>query len=83
MKAEYLMSIETSESLLEEIGAQVLTTAAYQLPESVIQAIDAVTQDDVVKVSASTEEVVILNVNHHKFRFTSVVLCNILSQPTT
>lgn len=79
MKAEYLMSIETSESLLEEIGAQVLTTAAYQLPESVIQAIDAVTQDDVVKVSASTEEVVILNVNHHKFSFTSVVLCNILS----
>uniref|UniRef100_UPI0037E8683F ubiquinol-cytochrome c reductase core protein 2a n=1 Tax=Semicossyphus pulcher TaxID=241346 RepID=UPI0037E8683F len=48
VKAEYLMSIESSESLLEEIGAQVLTTAAYQLPDSVLQAVDAVTHEDVV-----------------------------------
>lgn len=53
MKFDYLMSIESSEGLLEEIGAQALATAAYQLPDAVLQAIDAVTHDDVVKVSAS------------------------------
>ncbi|XP_035511245.1 cytochrome b-c1 complex subunit 2, mitochondrial [Morone saxatilis] len=51
LKAEYLMSLESSESLLEEIGAQALTTAAYQLPDTVVQAIEAVTQDDVVKAA--------------------------------
>lgn len=63
MKAEYLMSIESSESLLEEIGAQALTTAAYQPPDTVVQAIDAVTHDDVVEVSAFAVEVVILDVS--------------------
>lgn len=52
VKVEYLMSMESSESLIEEIGAQALNTAAYQLPDTVLQAIDAVTQDDVVKVRA-------------------------------
>ncbi|XP_074552680.1 ubiquinol-cytochrome c reductase core protein 2a [Halichoeres trimaculatus] len=51
VKAEYLMSLESSESLLEEIGTQALTTAAYQLPDSVLQAVDAVTHDDVVKAA--------------------------------
>lgn len=51
VKAEYLMSIESSESLLEEIGAQALATAAYQPPDTVAQAIDAVTQADVVKAA--------------------------------
>ncbi|XP_070703626.1 ubiquinol-cytochrome c reductase core protein 2a [Pempheris klunzingeri] len=51
VKAEYLMSIESSEGLFEEIAAQVLTTAAYQVPDSVLQAIDAVTQDDVIKAA--------------------------------
>ncbi|KAM6966455.1 ubiquinol-cytochrome c reductase core protein 2a [Tautogolabrus adspersus] len=51
VKTEYLMSIESSESLLEEIGAQALATAAYQLPDSVIQAVEAVTHDDVVKAA--------------------------------
>ncbi|XP_038556225.1 cytochrome b-c1 complex subunit 2, mitochondrial [Micropterus salmoides] len=51
VKAEYLMSIESSESLLEEIGAQALTTAAYQPPDTVVQAIDAVTHDDVVEAA--------------------------------
>ncbi|XP_043955979.1 cytochrome b-c1 complex subunit 2, mitochondrial [Gambusia affinis] len=50
-KAEYLMSIESSEGLLEEIGAQALNTAAYQAPESVLHAIDAITKADVVKVA--------------------------------
>ncbi|KAF1379477.1 hypothetical protein PFLUV_G00176450 [Perca fluviatilis] len=51
VKSEYLMSLESSEGLMEEIGAQALTTAAYQLPDAVLQAIDAVTQDDVVKAA--------------------------------
>uniref|UniRef100_A0A8P4KGE0 Ubiquinol-cytochrome c reductase core protein 2a n=1 Tax=Dicentrarchus labrax TaxID=13489 RepID=A0A8P4KGE0_DICLA len=51
VKAEYLMSLESSDSLLEEIGAQALNTAAYQLPDTVVQAIEAVTQDDVVKAA--------------------------------
>nr|XP_020475521.1 cytochrome b-c1 complex subunit 2, mitochondrial-like [Monopterus albus] len=51
VKAEYLMSIETSEGLLEEIGAQALTTTAYQLPETVLQTIENITQDDLVKAA--------------------------------
>lgn len=60
VKVEYLMSMESSESLIEEIGAQALNTAAYQLPDTVLQAIDAVTQDDVVKVSAFTVEGIVV-----------------------
>lgn len=51
VKSEYLMSIESSEGLMEEIGAQALTTSAYQIPDTVLQAIDAVTQEDVVKAA--------------------------------
>lgn len=51
VKIEYLMSIESSEGLLEEIGAQALNTAAYQVPETVLQAVDSVTQNDVVKAA--------------------------------
>uniref|UniRef100_A0A8D3DI58 Ubiquinol-cytochrome c reductase core protein 2a n=1 Tax=Scophthalmus maximus TaxID=52904 RepID=A0A8D3DI58_SCOMX len=51
VKADYMMSIESSEGLMEEIGAQVLTAAAYQLPDTVLQAIDTVTQDDVVEAA--------------------------------
>lgn len=51
VKTDYLMSLETSESLLEEIGAQALATATYELPDTVVKAIDAVTHGDVVKVS--------------------------------
>lgn len=50
------MSLESSETLLEEIGTQALTTAAYQLPDAVLQAVDAVTYDDVVKVSVYSVE---------------------------
>lgn len=52
VKTEYLMSIENSDGLLEEIGAQALTTASYQLPDSVLQTIDAVALSDVVQVCA-------------------------------
>lgn len=51
VKVEYLMSLESSAGLLEEIGAQALTTAAYQPPDAVAQAIDAVTHDDVIKAA--------------------------------
>lgn len=44
------MSIENSDALLEEVGAQALTTASYQLPDSVLQTIDAVALSDVVQV---------------------------------
>ena len=37
---------------MEEIGAQALNTAAYQAPDTVLQTLDSVTKDDVVKVSA-------------------------------
>lgn len=60
VKADYLMSIESSEILLEEIGAQALTTAAYQPPDSVVQAIDAITLDSVVKVRALIVPLVLL-----------------------
>lgn len=52
VKTEYLMSIESSDSLLEEIGAQALITASYQPPDSVLQAVDAVALNDVVQVCA-------------------------------
>ncbi|XP_059203121.1 cytochrome b-c1 complex subunit 2, mitochondrial [Centropristis striata] len=51
MKADYLMSIESSEGLLEEMGAQALTTLSYQPPEAVLQTIDAVTHGDVVQAA--------------------------------
>ncbi|XP_015242523.1 PREDICTED: cytochrome b-c1 complex subunit 2, mitochondrial-like [Cyprinodon variegatus] len=51
VKADYLMSIESSEGLMEEVGAQALSTAAYKTPESVLQAIDAITKNDVVKAA--------------------------------
>lgn len=51
VKAEYLMSMESSECLLEEIGMQALTAATYQVPETVLHAIEAVTHDDVIKAA--------------------------------
>lgn len=49
------MSMESSEGLLEEIGAQALTAGVYQAPDAVLKAIDAITQNDVVKVCAFSE----------------------------
>ncbi|TKS91928.1 Cytochrome b-c1 complex subunit 2, mitochondrial [Collichthys lucidus] len=51
VKTDYLMSLETSGSLLEEIGAQALATAAYELPDALVKSIDAVTHGDVVKAA--------------------------------
>lgn len=63
------MSLENSEGLLEEIGAQALTTASYQLPDSVLQTIDAVALSDVVQVCAvlsgnKTPTVIILSISY-------------------
>ncbi|KAM4531465.1 ubiquinol-cytochrome c reductase core protein 2a [Odontesthes bonariensis] len=51
VKAEYLMSIESSEGLLEEIGAQTLSTATYQSPDTVLQAIETLTKADVLEAA--------------------------------
>ncbi|XP_049600205.1 ubiquinol-cytochrome c reductase core protein 2a isoform X2 [Syngnathus scovelli] len=50
-KVDYLLSTESSDGLMAEIGAQALETAAYRPPEAVLQAIDAVTQEHVVKAA--------------------------------
>uniref|UniRef100_A0A673VMW0 Ubiquinol-cytochrome c reductase core protein 2a n=1 Tax=Salmo trutta TaxID=8032 RepID=A0A673VMW0_SALTR len=51
LKAEYLMSMESSEGLLEEMGAQALSSGAYHSPETVTQSIDSVSHADVVNVA--------------------------------
>lgn len=51
VKSEYLMNIETSEGLIEELGAQALATGAYQSPDIIVQSIDAVTHADVVNAA--------------------------------
>lgn len=66
------MSIENSDGLLEEIGAQALATASYQLPDSVLQTIDAVTLSDVVQVCAvlvinEPPTVPMMSISHHFF----------------
>lgn len=61
VKAEYLMSLETSDSLLEEVGAQLLASGAYSKPEAVLQAIDAVTSSEVANVSVLTTDSFIIN----------------------
>lgn len=55
MQTDYLMLMESSEVTLEEMGAQALTTAAYQLPDAVLKDLDAVTLDNVVKVKLKLE----------------------------
>lgn len=51
MTAKYLMSIESSEGLMEAIGSQVLAEGTYHSPEAVTQKINAVSSADVVNVS--------------------------------
>ncbi len=51
LTAEYLMSIESSEGLMEAIGSQVLAEGTYHSPEAVTQKINAVSSADVVNVS--------------------------------
>lgn len=51
LKAQYLMSLETSEGLLEAIGSQALVEGTYLAPEAVSQKIDAVSSNDVVNAA--------------------------------
>ncbi|KAF4115470.1 hypothetical protein G5714_002959 [Onychostoma macrolepis] len=51
LKTDYLMSLESSEGLLEELGVQVLSSGAYSSPQSVTENIDSVTSSDVVKAA--------------------------------
>ncbi|XP_056143805.1 cytochrome b-c1 complex subunit 2, mitochondrial [Lampris incognitus] len=51
IKAEYLMSMESSEGLMEEMGAQALATGTYQAPETFLQSIDTLTHADLVKAA--------------------------------
>eukprot|EP00063_Salmo_salar_P083731 XP_014058566.1 PREDICTED: cytochrome b-c1 complex subunit 2, mitochondrial-like [Salmo salar] len=51
LKAEYPMSMESSEGLLEEMGAQALSSGAYHSPETVTQSIDSVSHADVVNAA--------------------------------
>lgn len=51
LTADYLMSIESSEGLMDVIGTQVLSEGTYHSPEAVTQKINAVSSADVVNVS--------------------------------
>ncbi|XP_012860922.1 cytochrome b-c1 complex subunit 2, mitochondrial [Echinops telfairi] len=47
LKAAYLMSVESSEGFLNEVGLQALVAGSYVPPTTVLQQIDAVTATDV------------------------------------
>ena len=49
-KAEYLMSLESSEGLLDAMGSQALARGAYHSPEAIAQKIDSVSATDVANV---------------------------------
>ncbi|XP_071761207.1 cytochrome b-c1 complex subunit 2, mitochondrial isoform X1 [Centroberyx gerrardi] len=51
LKAQYLMSLETSEGLLEAMGSQALADGAYQSPESITKSIDNVSLTDVANAA--------------------------------
>ncbi|MBN3286716.1 QCR2 protein, partial [Polyodon spathula] len=51
LKARYLMSMESTEGLLDEIGAQALASGTCVQPESAAQKIDSVSADDIVNAA--------------------------------
>ncbi|XP_060028827.1 cytochrome b-c1 complex subunit 2, mitochondrial [Erinaceus europaeus] len=51
LKAGYLMSLESSEGFLDEVGSQALVAGSYVPPTTVLQQIDSVTEADVVKAA--------------------------------
>uniref|UniRef100_A0A8C8HM84 Ubiquinol-cytochrome c reductase core protein 2b n=1 Tax=Oncorhynchus tshawytscha TaxID=74940 RepID=A0A8C8HM84_ONCTS len=51
LKAEYLMSLESSEGLLDAMGSQALTRGAYHSPEVIAQMIDSVSATDVANAA--------------------------------
>lgn len=50
LKGQILMSLETSEGLLEAMGAQALADGSYQSPEEISKNIDNVSLTDVANV---------------------------------
>uniref|UniRef100_A0A4W5QH43 Ubiquinol-cytochrome c reductase core protein 2b n=1 Tax=Hucho hucho TaxID=62062 RepID=A0A4W5QH43_9TELE len=51
LKAEYLMSLESSEGLLDAMGSQALARGAYHSPEAIAQKIDSVSATDVANAA--------------------------------
>ncbi|XP_036445946.1 cytochrome b-c1 complex subunit 2, mitochondrial [Colossoma macropomum] len=51
LKTEYLMVLESSDGLLEEIGIQALTSGAYSSPDAAAKDIDSVTSSDVINAA--------------------------------
>lgn len=51
LKAGYLMSVESSEGFLDEVGSQALVAGSYVPPSTVLQQIDSVADADVVNAA--------------------------------
>jgi len=51
LKAQYMMSLESSEGLLEGMGSQALAMGTYLSPEATAQKIDAVASADVINAA--------------------------------
>ncbi|POI21871.1 hypothetical protein CIB84_014382, partial [Bambusicola thoracicus] len=51
LKAAYLMSVETAQGLLNEIGSEALVSGTHTAPSVVAQKIDSVTSADVVNAA--------------------------------
>uniref|UniRef100_A0A673WB17 Ubiquinol-cytochrome c reductase core protein 2b n=1 Tax=Salmo trutta TaxID=8032 RepID=A0A673WB17_SALTR len=51
LKAEYLMSLESSEGLLDAMGSQALSGGVYHSPEAIAQKIDSVSATDVASAA--------------------------------
>lgn len=51
LKAGYLMSVESSEGFLDEVGSQALVAGSYVQPSTVLQQIDSVADADVINAA--------------------------------
>lgn len=51
LKAGYLMSVESSEGFLDEVGSQALAAGSYTPPSTALQQIDAVADTDVINAA--------------------------------
>nr|KAF6442781.1 ubiquinol-cytochrome c reductase core protein 2 [Rousettus aegyptiacus] len=51
LKAGYLMSVESSDGFLDEIGCQALVAGSYMPPSAVLQQIDSVADADVISAA--------------------------------
>lgn len=51
LKAGYLMSVESSEGFLDEVGSQALVAGSYVPPSTVLQQIDSVADVDVINAA--------------------------------